>query len=194
MCLTSDRNRFLLENGGLFEDVPRSVDGAALIADPRNDGNLIISGLQAALLKFQNSVMDLVEAGSLRDQAAFAEAQRLVRWHWRWLIVHEFLPQFVGQAMIDDVLERGRRVFTDQQQGRIPVEFQTSAYRFGHSMIRPSYRANLAGDGEVKPNERIDTRISTSLFQLPLMAIGAHVANRLDPYRSAIESCHDVHN
>lgn len=106
MCLTSDRNRFLLDNGGLFEDVPRSVDGAALIADPRNDGNLIISGLQAALLKFQNSVMDLVEAGSLPDQAAFAEAQRLVRWHWRWLIVREFLPQFVGQATIDDVLER----------------------------------------------------------------------------------------
>ena len=106
--------------------------------------------------------MDLVEAGSLPDQAAFAEAQRLVRWHWRWLIVREFLPQFVGQAMIDDVLERGRRVFTDQQQGRIPVEFQTSAYRFGHSMIRRSCRANLDGDG---------------------------VANRSDPYRLRRGTC-----
>jgi len=27
----------------------------------------------------------------------------------------------------------------------IPVEFQI-AYRFGHSLVRPSYRANLAGD------------------------------------------------
>ena len=26
------------------------------------------------------------------------------------------------------------------------VEFQGAAYRFGHSMVRPSYRANLAGD------------------------------------------------
>ena len=28
----------------------------------------------------------------------------------------------------------------------MPVEFQTGTYRFGHSMVRPSYRANLAGD------------------------------------------------
>ena len=28
----------------------------------------------------------------------------------------------------------------------MPVEFQGAAYRFGHSMVRPSYRANLAGD------------------------------------------------
>ena len=27
----------------------------------------------------------------------------------------------------------------------IPVEFQAAAYRFGHSMVRPSYRANLHG-------------------------------------------------
>ena len=28
----------------------------------------------------------------------------------------------------------------------MPVEFQTGTYRMGHSMVRPSYRANLAGD------------------------------------------------
>ena len=27
------------------------------------------------------------------------------------------------------------------------MEFQAAAYRFGHSIVRPSYRANLAGDG-----------------------------------------------
>ena len=74
-----------------------------------------------------------------------AEAQRLVRWHYQWMIVHEWLPQFVGQPMVDDVLSRGRR-FYNPRQPRIPVEFQTAAYRFGHSMVRPSYRANLAGD------------------------------------------------
>jgi len=29
----------------------------------------------------------------------------------------------------------------------MPVEFQGACYRFGHSMVRPSYRANLKGDG-----------------------------------------------
>jgi hypothetical protein len=30
----------------------------------------------------------------------------------------------------------------------MPVEFQGAAYRFGHSLVRPSYRANLAGDNK----------------------------------------------
>ncbi|MFT7648656.1 MAG: hypothetical protein ACI8Y4_003408 [Candidatus Poriferisodalaceae bacterium] len=216
LYISGDRYKFRVESGGLFEDVPRSGDETAVIADPRNDENLIISRLQAAMLKFHNAVLDQVRAGRLRDQAAFDEARRLVRWHWQWLIVHEFLPQFVGQAMVDDVLRNGLTI-ESAGPARIPVEFQTSAYRFGHSMIRPSYRANLAGDngepffgfvfdrsqygrpdpddlngrsraarrfigwqtffdfgdGEVKPNKRIDTKISTPLFQLPLIAIDA---------------------
>src|SRR5438094_6182362 len=31
-------------------------------------------------------------------------------------------------------------------QAFMPVEFQGASYRFGHSMVRPSYRANLKGD------------------------------------------------
>jgi hypothetical protein len=52
-----------------------------------------------------------------------------------------------GQAMTDDVLRNGRRFYRPRmREGFIPVEFQAGAYRFGHSMVRPSYRANLAGD------------------------------------------------
>jgi hypothetical protein len=61
------------------------------------------------------------------------------------MIVHEFLPLFVGQAMVDDILAHGRK-FYRPGVAQIPVEFQGAAYRFGHSMVRPSYRANLAGD------------------------------------------------
>jgi hypothetical protein len=140
------------------------------------------------------------------------------------MILHEFLPQIVGQDMIDDVLGGGREYFTSDVL-QIPVEFQTAAYRFGHSMIRPSYRANLAGDGgrpffgfvfdpdefdrddpgdmsggrraprrfigwqtffdfddgEVKPNKRIDPRISTPLFQLPIRAIGTSRGEPVGP-------------
>ena len=40
----------------------------------------------------------------------FAEAQRVVRWHHQWLVLHEFLPKTVGQAMVDDVLSDGAEV------------------------------------------------------------------------------------
>src|SRR5512145_2985462 len=50
-----------IENGGRFEDVPRDPrTRAAIIADPRNDENMMISGLQAAFIKFHNHAVDVV--------------------------------------------------------------------------------------------------------------------------------------
>jgi len=212
---SDDNIMFRVESGGLFEDLPRDGNGQAIIADARNDENLMIAGIQVAFLKFHNAVVERVRSSTdLDDDAVFAEARRLVTWHYQWLILHQFLPQFVGQDMVNNILGSGRRYYTTSTP-TIPVEFQTSAYRFGHSMIRPSYRANMAGDngepffgmvfdpaefgkadpgdmsggaraprrfigwqtffdfedGEVKPNKRIDTHISTPLFQLPMGTI-----------------------
>lgn len=209
-----DRAKLRLESGGLFEDVPRDASGSAVIGDPRNDEHLIVSGLHAAFIRFHNAVVDLVrEEGRVRGRRVFAEARRRVTWHYQWMVVNEFLPQIVGQRLVDKVLRR-RRHFRPRAPF-MPVEFQGAAYRFGHSMVRPSYRANLAGDegepffglifdpaaegqadpadlrggarasrrfvgwqtffdfgdGEVKPNKRIDTTLSSPLFDLPLGAI-----------------------
>ncbi len=209
---------FLLrvDDGGRFEDLPRDADGVAIIGDARNDENLIVSGLHAAYLKFHNNVLTRLRAAGLEGETAFTEARRLVQWHHQWLVVHEYLPAIVGQPLVDDILTNGPRTVTDGT-ARIPVEFQTAAFRFGHSQVRPSYRANLAGDdgeaffamvfnpdtltaeaggdpdpddlsgghraarrfigwqtffdfedGEVRNNKRIDTKLSTPLFQLPL--------------------------
>jgi hypothetical protein len=208
--------RFKLESGGLFEDLPRARNRTAIIADQRNDEHLILAGLHAAFLLFHNKVAELVAARDRRDAPAqvFRTARLLATWHYQWLVLREFLPLIIGQAMVDDILENGRKFFRPNRMF-IPVEFQGAAYRFGHSMVRPSYRANLAGDGgkaffgmifdpsqegaadpndlrggvraprrfvgwqtffdfgdgEVKPNKQIDTKISTPLFNLPLSAI-----------------------
>ena len=42
------------------------------------------------------------------------------------------------------------------------------------------------GDGEVKPNKRIDTRISTPLFDLPLGAIANHAPPTVLPVRTLL--------
>jgi Animal haem peroxidase len=217
----SDHAKLKVESGGLFEDLPRRADGAAIVADPRNDENLMIAGLHCAFLLFHNRAVDLVRAaGRLREPGdVFAEARRLTTWHYQWLVVHEFLPQIAGPDVVDRVLRRRRRLYRPAA-GRafMPVEFQTGVYRMGHSMVRPSYRANLAGDagrpffgfvfdpsqdgatdpqdlrggsraprrfvgwqtffdfgdGQVKPNKKIDTKLSTPLFNLPLGAIASH--------------------
>jgi hypothetical protein len=53
----ADRVRLRLESGGLFEDVPRTAAGTAIIGDPRNDENMIVSGLHAAFIAFHNEVV-----------------------------------------------------------------------------------------------------------------------------------------
>ena len=213
--------------------MPRRADNAAIVGDPRNDEHLIISGLHCAVLRFHNRAVDHVRAeGRLSEPTeVFAEARRLTTWHYQWLILHEFLPLVVGRRLVDEVLRRGRRFYKPQRgAGFIPVEFQAAAYRMGHSMIRPSYRANLAGedgqpffafifdpsqqgkadpddlrggvraprrfvgwqtffdfgDGEVKPNKRIDTKISTALFDLPLGAIASHDPPTALPQRTLL--------
>lgn len=132
-------------DGSVKYDMPRNVQGTPLIGDPRNDENLVLSQLHVAFLKFHNAVVEQVRAASphLTPSEVFAEAQRLVRWHYQWIIVHEFLPLTVGQALVDSVLHDGCRHYNVRKRAYIPVEFSVAAYRFGHSQVRPSYRVNF---------------------------------------------------
>jgi hypothetical protein len=227
----SDRAKLRMGLGGLFEDLPRGDGGTAIIPDPRNDENLMIAGLHCAFILFHNNAVDWARSHDFTGDSTFAKARQLTTWHYHWLVLHEFLPQIMGQQMVDDIIRDGRRFYKPGMgEGYIPVEFQAAAYRFGHSMVRPSYRANLAGDkgdpffgmvfdpdgegqddpvdlrggsraqrrfigwqtffdfgdGEVKPNKRIDTKISTPLFHLPLDAIASHDRPQALPQRNLL--------
>jgi hypothetical protein len=142
----ADPVKLRVESGGLFEDLPRRADNSAVVGDPRNDSNLIVSGLHAAFLKFHNNAVDAVRGPAADAIDVFTNARQLTTWHYQWLVVNRILPNFVGQPMVDDVLRRGPRFFDARRAPFVPVEFSGAAYRFGHSMIRPSYRANLGGD------------------------------------------------
>ncbi|MBA2488932.1 MAG: peroxidase, partial [Chloroflexi bacterium] len=133
--------------GGMARfDVPRNSQNTALTGDPRNDENLIVSQIQLALLRFHNRVVADVKAelgAGYTLGEIFAEAQRVVRWHYQWIIVHDFLPKSVGNATVDGVLTDGPKHFKWRNDPFIPVEFSVAAYRFGHSQVRPSYRGNF---------------------------------------------------
>jgi hypothetical protein len=139
--------KFKIGFGGLFEDLPRTSNKTAIIADPRNDENILIAGLHAAFLLFHNKAVEYIEKRDHRasPDAVFREARRLTSWHYQWMILHEFLPLFIGQSRVADILSRGRK-FYRPKEAFMPVEFQGAVYRFGHTLVRPSYRANLAGD------------------------------------------------
>jgi Animal haem peroxidase len=126
-------------------DLPRNAQHTPLVGDPRSDENLVLSQMHLAFLHFHNAVLERVRAESpgLRPAELFAEAQRLVRWHYQWIILHEFLPKTVGPEMVAHILEHGRKFYQWRNAPYIPVEFSVAAYRFGHSQVRPSYRVNF---------------------------------------------------
>ena len=151
--------------GGVHEDVPRVPNGdgtySALLGDPRNDENLMIAGLHCAHILFYNRVLDQLGQLNLdafptarNDQGtayeAFLQARQVTLWHYQWLLVNEHLPQIAGQQVVDDVLHNGNRFYIPPPgDAFMPIEFGAAAYRFGHSMVRPSYRANFtSGTGD----------------------------------------------
>jgi hypothetical protein len=124
------------------DDLPRNRQGRALVGDGRNDENLIISQLHLLFIQFHNKVVDhgLAKEGDIPSTDLFEKAQRLVRWHYQWIVRNDFLPRIVG----DDIAKAEPKPSTsDREEGPfMPVEFSVGAYRFGHSMVRDDYRPN----------------------------------------------------
>ena len=130
---------------GELYDLPRSAVGLAnkraLIADPRNDENLLVAQLHRSFLHFHNALA--LERPDLKSlKAVRMEVMR----HYQWMLLHEFLPAITGQAAVDAALKE-RRFYkvgpgAADQAPYIPLEFSGAAYRFGHSMVRDTYHFN----------------------------------------------------
>jgi hypothetical protein len=150
-----DADKFLLgvNDSGALDDLPRNRQGRALLGDPRDDVHLIISQLHLAFLKFHNTIVEYLRSKGVREADVFGEAQRLVRWHYQWIVVHEFLPLTVGEDLMRDILTNGLKFYAYDERPYIPVEFADAAYRFGHSQIRSIYTLNDSGaKGQVFPD------------------------------------------
>jgi hypothetical protein len=129
------------DQGNELDDIQRNREGFAIIGDPRNDENTIISQLQLAFVRFHNRVVDALLANPeepSHGSELLERAQELVRRHYQWIVVNQFLPRICDQSVLADVLENGREFFTPERPADvyIPVEFAGAAYRYGHSQIR----------------------------------------------------------
>ncbi len=124
----------------------------AIIGDKRNDENSIVNQLHSLFLRFHNAVLaDMPpELGGGDAMTRFRIAQLRVRWHYQWIVLYDFVRRIVGKATFDAVFpydkDLKRRVPSllfyvpdDARYPYMPVEFSVAAYRFGHSMVRPSY-------------------------------------------------------
>jgi len=136
-------------DGDERHDLPRGQGSVAQIGDARNDENLIVAQFHVAFLRFHNAVLDWVRANEAGEphqgdeQALFERVRDLVRWHYQWLVVHDFLKTVTLPGIVDKVLLGGPRHFAPRNgQTYMPLEFSVAAYRFGHSMVRGAYDYN----------------------------------------------------
>jgi hypothetical protein len=221
-----DGRHLLLQNPNPngVTDVPRNLDGSAIIGDPRNDENEVIGQLQVAFIRFHNRLVD--------DNPSWSEqrARDTEISYWQWVALHDLLPHFVGQDRVDALMRGGGHGNPDTPLFKhatfTPVEFSVAAYRFGHSIVRKAYNLNddpatgvarkvqvfnlnpavdqlfggrqlpaahqifwgyfvpkLDDDGADDPDinhaRQIDTRISDSLFALPIPGAEATGSNVL---------------
>lgn len=127
-----------------MNDLPRrgpdpddhKYDRAALIGDERNDENLIIAQLHVAFLRAHNMVA--------AQGHTFDEARKILRQHYQWIIVKDFLPRICDPWIVNSILNAGNRWFRSGADDLfMPLEFSVAAYRFGHSMVRGRYHVNV---------------------------------------------------
>ena len=132
------------------DDLPRNSQGLALTGDPRQDENLLLAQLHVGFLKLHNAIVDSDDEMAAsphykRDgESPFAVAQRVLRWHYQWIVKNDFLPAVLHPTIVELLPALEKQVLaTEAQDFRIPVEFSGAAFRFGHSLVRDEYKTGV---------------------------------------------------
>ena len=129
------------------DDLARTSRGLALIGDPRNDENLLISQLHLLFIRFANRIYR-----SCRDAGVaspFTAAQAKARHHYQYVILHDLLKRICAPDIYEfalDQLRKGKYPAFYQRDGlqsfSIPIELAGAVFRFGHTLLRSRYSVN----------------------------------------------------
>jgi hypothetical protein len=156
-CVYGANNQYLTEeNGTKFlivlnaageEDLPRDpLTGQALIADIRNNENLIIQHIQLAFFRFHNRVITELSVNTqLTLVELVAKAKKIVSNHYQHMLINEYikiilLPEEFNRLFVNDF-----DIFTSRIYGetpKMPIEVAGALYRFGHALVRNEYYLN----------------------------------------------------
>ncbi|MCC2608060.1 peroxidase family protein [Planctobacterium marinum] len=130
------RGKFCLfsKDGVNRYDIPRDNNGTPLLADERNDQNLLISQFTLIWMRYHNH---LIQSGK-----SFEEAKRQTKNVYHYLIKWDFLKKI----MFEDLWSlyfgdetAAPAIQLDAANSDIPAAFHSATFRFGHNMVRHFY-------------------------------------------------------
>ena len=142
----NDGASFLLGAGGM--DLPRNSQGIAIIGDARNDSHFFMNRLHLGLMCAHNRIVARLKAAGHSPDLVFEHAREKLMWFCQWIIVNEYLPVLVGDALTTQLLS-GEVALVSQDEAGIPLEFADAAFRYGHAQIRRAYQL-VPGGPEVE--------------------------------------------
>jgi len=154
-------------------DLPRSIalpssvgrdtswHGSAVIVDPRNDQNLLISQLTLLFMRAHNVVADRVARSIERAggdlHAVFPTARRMLTHAYRRIVIDDYLARLLdgttGQELAGAYAAAdvsGFKLLTDHDPREgvvVPAAFSAAGFRTPHVMAQRQYRLNHQRDG-----------------------------------------------
>jgi hypothetical protein len=136
----------------VFEnDLPRNSDGEATIGDERNDENLPVAQTHVAFIKFHNQMVRFLRGQGVPADAVFEQARAQVIKAFQSIILDDFLRQIIDPDVLEHIRENGPGNFkvSERKELYMPLEFSAAAFRFGHSLVRPTYEWNQYHSTEI---------------------------------------------
>ena len=74
----------------------------------------------------------------LTDEELYQIARKIIGGIMQKIVFEDYLPEVIGRPTVDQLIQ-GVRGFQPNADPRIPNAYATAAFRYGHSLIRPSF-------------------------------------------------------
>ena len=147
---------------------PRSLLHESLIADSRNEDNLILSQLVVLFHKLHNKFVNLIESNDFNvfDPAVFQIARKLTMLCYQRVIVYDFLFRLIDPDIYSEYFDTPEdgNLFplskVNEEQGSLTPEFAIAALRIGHVMVRDQYNFNNHSSNPKIRNPNISTLLN----------------------------------
>lgn len=128
-------------------DFNRTKSGTAITPEPRNDDNLIVAQLTVKIQEFHNFIFDSLKKGNKSKK--YARVKAFVTLLLQRIVVEDYLQKILHPRVYELYFIKDMDAFAAKSfpSFSIPLEYSHAAFRFGHSMVRPSYDLSGCGRG-----------------------------------------------